>query len=194
MKPRSDSLLAKLSDEQQAQLYDWLLDLGYTKTLEKVQQALPDGGFGLKTYRSSLHRFYNRYSQQVRAADLAAAKENRSTPEDASILVSDAEQLLQYAAQQRASSPMDAAQFRDVSRWLATHKAHDLKRDYYQLAAQQLALARERLAFDRERYELDVARQVLIHYRELAKVSEDDATDDAEKINRARMLIFGSAP
>jgi hypothetical protein len=188
-KARSDSMLSKLTEEQQNQVYDWLISLGYTETLNKVAAPAPNG-FALRTHRHSLQRFFKRHRQKLRTEEIAAAKENRSRPEDASVLVSDAEQSVQYAAQQLASSPMDSDQFRDVSRWLATHKNHELKRDYYQLAAQQLALARERLAFDRERYEFDTARTVLIHHIELEKIRQHDTLEDEEKIDMARSLIF----
>ena len=48
----------------------------------------------------------------------------------------------------------------------------------------------DRLAFDRERYEFDIARTVLLHHIELGKIRKDDATNDEEKINRARSLVF----
>ena len=178
-------MLSKLTEEKQNQVYDWLITFGYAETLDKVAAPPPDG-FGLRTHRQSLQRFFKRHQKKLRAEDIAAAKENRSSPEDASVLVSDAEQHLQYAAQQLASSPMDCDQFRDVSRWLATHKDHELKRDYYQLATQQLALARERFAFDRERYEFDTAREVLIHHRQLEQISDERRTSDEEKIAQAR--------
>jgi hypothetical protein len=188
-KPPPQSLYAKLTEDQRAQLYDWILTLGYVKTKDRIALAKPEG-FGISTHLSCLHRFFKRYQQKLRTEDIVAAKENRSSPEDTSILVFDAEQSVQHAAQHLASSPMDSDQFRDVSRWLATHKDHELKRDYYQLAAQQLALARERLAFDRERYEFDTARTVLLHHMELVEIRKNDTLTDEEKIDQARSLIF----
>jgi hypothetical protein len=188
-KTRSDSALSKLTEDQQNQVYDWLVSLGYAETLNKVA-APPPHGFSLRTHRHSLQRFFKRHQQKLRTEDVAAAKQNQCSPQDASVLVSDAEHSLQHTAQQLASSPMDSDQFRDVSRWLATHRDHQLKRDYYQLATQQLALARERLAFDRERYEFETARQVLLHYRELEQISGERSTSDEEKIDQARSLIF----
>ena len=93
MKPHYDNVLLQLTEEQQATVYDWLMTLGYTKTLQKLKQPPPDG-LGLKTHRSCLHRFFKHYQQQVRPEDVAAAKENRSNPEDASVLVADARTIL----------------------------------------------------------------------------------------------------
>ena len=42
-KTRSDSLLSQLTEDQQAQVYDWLMTIGYTKTLQKLAQPPPDG-------------------------------------------------------------------------------------------------------------------------------------------------------
>ena len=91
MKPRYDNVLLQLSEDDQAQVHDWLFTLGYTKTLEKLAQARPEG-LNLQTHRSCLHRFFKRYEEQVRAQDIAAAREVRFNPEDASVLASDAEQ------------------------------------------------------------------------------------------------------
>jgi hypothetical protein len=49
-KPRSDSVLSQLTDEQRGQVYEWLITLGYTKTLERLAQPSPDG-FDLETHR-----------------------------------------------------------------------------------------------------------------------------------------------
>lgn len=80
-KPHFDNTLFQLTDEQQAQIYDWLLSIGYTETIKKIAEPPPEG-FGLKTYRSALHRFFRRYSHQtLRHTDLADARE-RSSPDE----------------------------------------------------------------------------------------------------------------
>jgi hypothetical protein len=79
MTMRHDSTLSVLNEEQQAQLYDWLQNLGYTETLQKVA-ALPPEGFGIKTHRASLHAFFKRYAREIRTEDVAVAKENRPDP------------------------------------------------------------------------------------------------------------------
>src|ERR1043165_1990416 len=110
MKPHYDNVLLQLTEEQQARVYDWLMTLGYTKTLQKLEQPPPDG-LDLKTHRSCLHRFFKHYQQQVRPEDVAAAKENRSNPEDRSVLVADAEQSFQHVGHQIATGPMNPAKF-----------------------------------------------------------------------------------
>ena len=53
---RPDSTLAQLTDDQQAQVFDWLQDLSYTETIKRLALPPPEG-FGIKTYRASLHRY-----------------------------------------------------------------------------------------------------------------------------------------
>ena len=74
MKLRNDSTLSALTEEQQAQLYEWIQTLGYTETLNKVAAQRPDG-FGLTTHRATLLGFFKRYQEQARTEDITAAKE-----------------------------------------------------------------------------------------------------------------------
>jgi len=72
MKPRPESLYAKLTEDQRAQLHDWILTLGYPKTMERIALALPEG-FGINTHLSCLHRFYQRYAAEQDAEQLSEA-------------------------------------------------------------------------------------------------------------------------
>src|ERR1051325_4008958 len=76
MKPHYDNVLLQLTEEQQTRVYDWLMTLGYTKTLQKLKQPPPDG-LGLKTHRSCLHRFFKHYQHQVRPEDVAEEQQTR---------------------------------------------------------------------------------------------------------------------
>src|SRR5688572_22145586 len=71
-KPRFDSLLFQLSEEHQAQVYDWIDVLGYAKTKDRLAEP-PPVGLSLSTHINSLRRFYRRYSQQVERDELAEA-------------------------------------------------------------------------------------------------------------------------
>ena len=72
MKPRPESLYAKLTEDQRAQLHDWILTLGYPKTMERIALPPPDG-FGINTHLSCLHRFYQRYAAEQDAEQLREA-------------------------------------------------------------------------------------------------------------------------
>src|SRR6476659_7579318 len=73
-KPRSDSVLSQLTEDQQTQIYDWLLAVGYIETQKNIA-APPPVGFGIKTHLSSLRRLYLRHSQKAREEDLAQLAE-----------------------------------------------------------------------------------------------------------------------
>src|SRR5688572_15863645 len=134
MKIRSDSPLAQLSEDKQAQVYDWLQTLGYTKTIEKLAQPEPDG-FGLKTHRASLHRFFVRYTMEVKQNDVSDAAELISNPQSAPVLQSGAAEAMHQAAFQLATSPHDLESFTQLSRWLT-------KQQYLKVSQEHLALSR----------------------------------------------------
>src|SRR6187399_966729 len=73
-KPRPESLYCRLTDDQRAQLYDWILTLGYPKTKERIALPEPEG-FSLKVHLSSLHAFYLRYAAEQDVAQLGVASE-----------------------------------------------------------------------------------------------------------------------
>src|SRR5678809_866429 len=67
---RSDAALASLTEEQQADLFDWLTTDTYEAVLKRIAQPAPKG-FGIKTHINSLCRFYELRQAQIRARDLA---------------------------------------------------------------------------------------------------------------------------
>lgn len=200
-KSRSDSVLSQLTEEQQVQVYDWLMTLGYSKTLEKLAQPSPDG-LDLKTHRNSLQRFFKRYSQRMRTEDLAAAKEIPDlSAEDSGVFVADAEQSYLHAAYQRATGPLNAEDFDRVGRWLDARKDEQMKRIYLRLAEhnaivaqKRTVVAEQRLELDRDKFRFNAARQALIHFAELAKIARNRNADDEAKIKAAADLIFQPAP
>ena len=182
-KPRFDSALGRLSEDQQAQVYDWLQTLGYTRTIEKLAEPAPDG-FGLRTYRASLHRFFVRYSLELKQSDISDATELVSRPQSAPLLQSGAAEAMHQAAFQLATSPHDLGSFTQLSRWLT-------KQQYLKIAQEHLALARERLALERERFQFNAARQALLKLPELTRIMDAPAHDDEDRIWAARDQLFG---
>lgn len=200
-KTRIDSLFIQLSEDERAQLYDWLTTLGYTKTVEKLAQPPPEG-FNLKTHRSCLHRFYKRYQEQARAEDLAAAKQNRPiSNDDASALFSDAEQSFLHAAHQLATGPLNSSEFSKIAHWLKSRNEQAFKRSYLRIAEQNAAVAQRkatvaehRLELDHQKFRFNAARVALIHFADLAKIARNRTLDDEAKIKAAADLLFQSAP
>ena len=189
MKLRSDSLFNQLTDDQKAQIFDWLQCFGYTETIKRVAAPEPDG-FGLKMHRQSLHRFYQRYSEQLQPEHLETAVELSKIPHTPE-LASGSEQAMHHTAFQLATSPVDIKTFKELSRWITKHKADEHKAANVRIAEQHLALARERLALERARFEFNAAREALNHHPQLGQILADPHADDEAKIHAARERIFG---
>jgi hypothetical protein len=117
MKPRSDSLLFKLSPEQQAQLYDWIHKLGYVKAKELCAQPQPDG-FGVKTHLNSLCRFVARYTeiqQEREFFDIIRCASGELHPKALRAAETRAHQM----AYEMVSGPgLELDKFRLITRWL----------------------------------------------------------------------------
>ena len=187
---RSDSTLAQLTDDQQAQLFDWLQDLGYTETIKRLALP-PPNGFAIKTYRASLHAFFVRYADQLKIEHAASATELAGRMTSTPAFVSVSEDALHHSAFQLSTSPINLETFKELSRWITKHKADEHKAAYVRIADQHLALARERLALERARFEFNAAREALNHHPQLGQILADPHADDEAKIHAARERIFG---
>ena len=126
MKPRSDSRLFKLTPEQQARLYDWILDLGYVKAKELAALPPPDG-FGVKTHLNSLCRFVARYSEMQKEReffDILRCASGELHPQT----LRAAETVAHQMAFDIATGPrMDINKFRLLSRWIMHAMDHEQK-------------------------------------------------------------------
>ena len=183
-KPRVDSLLFQLSEEQQAQVYDWITVLGYVKTKDRLAEP-PPVGLGLNTHINSLRRFYRRYSQQIEPDELSEA--STPAPGSSQALAAAAEHGAHYAAFQLSAAPPDPDSFNQLSRWLTKQK-------FLKIAEDQVALGRERLELDRKKFQFNASREALLKLPELTKIMDNPATDDEDKIWAARQQLFGTPP
>ncbi len=59
-KPRPDNVLMGLSDEDRELLNEWLAAYSYTQVLELLARPRTEGGLGVRSYRASLSRYYER--------------------------------------------------------------------------------------------------------------------------------------
>ena len=189
-KPHCDNMLAQLNHEQQAQVCDWLETLGYTETLQKLAAPAPEG-FGLKTHRSTLHRFYRRFSQTLRQENLADAAELRADDASSAVLTKGSEEALRHLALQLSTSPEAPASFKEVSRWIAQQQYLKIAEEQLALARQRVDLENQRLALDREKFMFNAARQALEHHTELGAILKNDSLDTEDKINAARSVLWG---
>jgi hypothetical protein len=190
-KPRSDSILSQLPEEQQTQIYDWLLSVGYVQTQKNIA-APPPAGFGIKTHMSSLRRLYLRHSQKAREDDLAELADLlKSAHPSTANLAAITEDAVAHAAFQLSTAPPEVETFHELSRWLAKQKSHQLKERYVQIAEQHLALAKEQLTLEKKKFEFNAARVALEHAHDLNQIADETNLDDEDKIRRAREKLFG---
>lgn len=188
-KPRIDSVLFQLTEEQQAQVYDWLHSLGYERTREKLAQPPPEG-FGIRTYDPSLRRFFVRYCAAIHRDDPL----DDVAPADSPHGLQAAEKAAHLSAFELATDPANPDSFAKATRWIGRQKSHDLKLRYLKIAEDQLALAKQRLALDREKMELNASRMALKNMLKLQEIYRTPNLDDEDKIRAARLHLFGSAP
>jgi hypothetical protein len=99
---RSDAALSKLTEEQQADLFDWLTTDTYDVVLKRIAQPPPDG-FGIKTHINSLYRFYEQRQAAIRAHDLAIVCGTH--PSSGSPLPQGEESEVREVSQRAASDP-----------------------------------------------------------------------------------------
>ena len=189
-KPRSDSRILQLSEDEQSQIYEWLLSFGYVETQRRVALPRPEG-FSLQTHLTSLRRFYVHFSRDLKDHDAAVCSESTLSEQGRARLSLATEEAMQYAAYQMTSGPMDSKSFSDVGRWLNRQKSLELEGQYLRVAEAKAELARKRLELERERLELNAARLALQHYTGLKDIHESPTGDQEDKIRAARDLIFG---
>jgi hypothetical protein len=205
---RSDAALSKLTEEQQADLFDWLTIDTYDVVLKRIAKPAPDG-FGIKTHINSLYRFYEQRQAAIRAADLTALSSKElasdSVPSVTSVVKNSeptqslpfllaAKSAFSHSTYVLANSPLTPATYRAVARTLHQHEDISVKREYLDIARQQLALSRERLQFDRAQFEYNAARAALAILPELIAIDQMTDIDDEAKIWRVRDRLFGASP
>ncbi|HUS37104.1 MAG TPA: hypothetical protein VM680_17290 [Verrucomicrobiae bacterium] len=243
---RKDCALSKLTDEQQADLFDWLHTDTYESVLKRMAQPVPDG-FGIKTHINSLHRFYQQRQAELRALDLAnllprtqdsgprtqdfsPPQDFRPSGEPSSSGGPEGEELRQsfenaqdcfptqdaglrtqncenanrfheaaksafsHSTYVLANSPSTPATYRSLSRTLHQHDDIAVKREFLDVARQQLALSSERLQFDKTQFEYNAARAALALLPELTAIDQTRDIDDEAKIWKVRTRLFGASP
>jgi len=181
-KPRSDSKLLNLAEEQQARLADWLLSgVPYYKVRDLIEKE-----FHVITSVRALSEFWNRYcgaelirrrSQAVTTADQIAEEAVR-TPGRFDAATIDA--LKQKAFELAISPGANPKEIKNL--FMLVLKARDQELD-----ERQLTLARDR-------FEFDAAKAALEQLPALKKISSDRGLDRNQKLDAIRRRLFGEVP
>ncbi len=182
-KPRNDSTWNQLTPGQRELLESWLFDenLGYAKTLERVQQE-----FGVETTIASVGRFYRRRARERQVEELveaqAIADALNDLPVDAEGLRAAAIKLAGKAVLKLVSEHPDRLdQLASLARLLLDSEDNDIRRARLKLAQK---------CFD---YEATAASQrELPHLRSYLKVvADDDSLSPDEKRERVHAILYG---
>jgi hypothetical protein len=190
------SILEKLSAEDRERLLGWLELHPTRKVVELVAQQPPDG-FGLNTHETTLRRFAARHRAQDRTEDLdlarlfalgsaaaSAASGGASLPDSPQIMDSATQSLVSDWAFEIASSPRRKLNaFKSLSRWVLKHRELEQRE-------REIKLHTDRLALDREKFEFNAARAALEQHSELGAILQNNDTDNEDKINAARSVLF----
>jgi hypothetical protein len=189
---RKDAVLSKLTEAQQADLFDWLCTETFEAVRARVAKAPPDG-FGIKTHVNSLARFFRARQLEVQTADFAeaAAAPEASAAPSIEAAVKASNRAFVHATFVLAHSPLNPANYRALSRVLQRNEINAVKREFLEVARQHVALAREKLNLERRQFEYNAARVALSLLPELIAIDQMTDIDDEEKIWRVRDRVFG---
>jgi len=181
-KPRSDSKLMNLPEEQKAMLCDWLLSgVPYHQVRVLVKKE-----FSVSTSLAALSGFYETFcsaeliARRRRAVSTAdeIAKEVESKPGRFDAATIDA---LKQKAFELSVNP--GANPKDVkSLFMLVLKSRD-----QDLSERNIELAREK-------FEFDAAKAALAVLPELRKIATDRSLTDDDKLRQARLKLFGDLP
>jgi len=147
--PRT-GILDSLSDEQRDQLFSWMGSIKIDEVVDKVAAPPPDG-FGIKTYITSLRRFYQREKLSRDRDNLPLARMAHLNSEEFAIFQNASTALLTQQLFEVIASPAQGPNHLAVaSKWLLATKEQELRRE-------KLKLSRERYELDRQKLRLAAA-------------------------------------
>jgi hypothetical protein len=190
---RRDAALSKLTEDQQADLYDWLCSGTFEAVRARIAKKPPEG-LGIKTHVTSLVRFFRARQTEIQALDFAETAEGAEGhlgSIEAAMAAS--KRALVHSMFVLAHSPGSAEHFPSLARVIQRNEYLAIKREFLQVAQRQVALARERLEFQRRQFEYNAARAALSALPELVAIDEMKQIDDEAKIWRVRERLFGQS-
>lgn len=175
-KPRADAVLKTLPRERQLAIAEHLQDHKLEETRAWLAADGPKFGFPLKTSKSALSDFLQWYSFREQR------EKNEATVEALLLDLKSANpewtpDQIQTAGQSFFTAL--ALQQQDPQQWLWI---------------QQTNLKREQLSLDKNKFEFDAAKACLAKLPQLKAISTNKELSDDQKLEQARLALFGSAP
>jgi hypothetical protein len=169
-KPRSDSALKILPAERQAAIAEYAAAHSLEETVAWLKQD------GCKTSRSSLSEFLSWYALR------AQMQKNESTVET----------LLADLSKSNPDWTPDQIQAAGQSFFTALALQQQDPKQWHLI--QQTNLKREQLSLDKNKFEFDAAKACLAKLPQLKAISTNKELSDDQKLEQARLALFGSAP
>ena len=197
MKPRSDSLLASLTEEQRDQLYDWIVAHSFAGAQDRADKPVSEDGFDLKIHRTTLVRFFESEQTERQArelAALAASADNATTPSAIEALEKAARDKFTRATYELAKAAADPQNYDRLDRGLRHMHLVQRSRQEIELKKRELDQEDKRIEEQRRQWEYNAARAAINHMPALQKIYNDHTLDNEDKIWAAREVCFGKPP
>lgn len=183
--PKQTSIVDQLPEEAREQIIGWL-EVDSTKVVaERISQP-PPVGFGVKTHVTTLRRFYARHRAETRPSDVDLAMLMAPGSNEDPVAPATATLVSDWAFQIATNPRRNLGAFKAISRWILKQR-EQAQRD------REIQMLTERLELDREKFQFNAARQALLHHSALGAIIENKEIDNEDKINAARIQLFGNS-
>src|SRR6185369_14505185 len=166
MKPRPDNVLANLPEPQLEQLHQWI-DAGHSQA--KIVALLAEQ-FGVRTHKTSVHRYCCRLDLEERNLDASLSIESLANAEPEEFDQAAVAGLKYKLYKLATSANSDTLEFARLFRLRLRMKDQELAR---------------------ERFESNVADIALKHASTLRDIANDSSLETKEKRRAARLELFG---
>jgi hypothetical protein len=193
MRIRSNSTLAKLTDEQVEQIYERLAAGEPFRSVQKSCAQPPPQGFGIQINLKTLCFFFKSERRFRHAEELAEARFH-------DVVEDDPEKLLQNVKVELAHACYDLANNNDPSAVnllsRVTNRIDRIKLEERRVAIDQhrLALENQFLAEKKRQFNFNAAREAAKHAAKIHKIIETQGPDNEEKIWMVSDIVFGPPP
>jgi Protein of unknown function (DUF3486) len=183
-KPKSNSVLDALPENQRAQLESWLFEENISYN-DASARLLAD--FNVRSAPSSIGEWYRRTQQQRMLREIRESREfaNQTVTEFQKNPADMYAALVNMVGQIAFESSMDGKKFDAETIFNFTKLVMTARKQ--ELSAQTLALAKEKFQFD-------AAKAALLEVGKLKSIASKPNLNEKEKIKQIRLALFGSAP
>ena len=190
MKPRPDSTIARLTEVQRDDLYDWLSNHSYSEVITMAAQP-PPIGFGIKFHKTTLVRFYRDERARRHAEEIAASLASDQPQIDPNELLAISKLQLLHSCYDTAHEALNDNARNQLSRALNRLESAQLKREHLSLKKHLVSIEQQRLDLDIRKFEYHAVEAAAEHAVKLNEISANPEISDRQKYALARDVVFG---